>query len=89
MLSAVATSTVAVSAVAPVLVTVKLSVLVPLSPSVICASLIAKLGAVSSLVIVPCPWLSVIVALVGLLTLTMNFSWNSASVSPMTSTVTG
>ncbi len=69
----------------------KLNVLVPLLPSFWDTSEIEMLGRVtdpSSLVMVPTPWLSKIVALLGLVRLTTNFSSLSDLVSPLTSTVT-
>ena len=67
-------------------VTVKLSWLVPLLPSVIEASPMASVGttaggAVSSLTMVPTPVPSAMVALCGLLSTTLNCSLPSTSVS--------
>ncbi len=64
--------------------TVKLALLVPLFPSVTLTSLIAIVGTGSSLVIVSCPWLSAIVALVGVLRLITKVSSGSLSASPQT-----
>ncbi len=67
--------------------TVKVKVVVPALPSFSETSLIVRLGAASSLTIVPCPWPSVTVAPVTLVTLTKNVSFVSGVVSPLTRTV--
>ena len=54
-------------------------------PSVLVTSLMLMRG--SSSTMVPTPWPSAMVALVGLLRLTKNVSFGSASRSPLTSTV--
>ncbi len=73
--------------------TVKVAVDVPLSPSAIFGrSLIDSVGvggAASSLVIVPRPCASEMVALVGLVRLTKKDSVGSNVASPLTKTVTG
>ncbi len=70
-------------------VTVKPSVVVPALPSATATSSIESVGAPSSFVIVPVPWLSRIVAFVGTLRLTRRVSFGSAFTSPFTVTLTG
>ncbi len=62
---------------------------VPASTSVTVTLLIVSEGAASLSTIVPTPWLSAIVALVGPDRFTANVSSNSSSVSPRIATVTG
>ena len=52
----------AATSVAPVLVTVKVNAVVPLSPSALLTSSMVSVGRASSLTIVPWPWLSLMVA---------------------------
>ena len=77
--------------VSPLRVTVKVKAVFPEFPSFLRASVaaIAKVGgATSSLTIVPVAIAVVIVALVGLLSVTANVSSSSTVVSPVTLTVT-
>ena len=59
----------------------KLALTVPVLPSVTVTSLIDERGMASSSVIVPTPWPSAIVALVGLERLTKKVSFASSSVA--------
>ena len=86
---AVAESTVTVRPLAVLRLTVKVAVTVPVLPSVTVTSLIESVGSGSSSVMVPTPWPSAIVALIGLVRLTKKVSLASSSRSPLTRTVTG
>ena len=79
--------TLAGSSVAPVFVTVKVSSLVPASPSATEASAIERVGGASSFVIVPSPLSSASVAFVAPLRATVKVSSASYVRSPLTSTV--
>ncbi|GJE61100.1 hypothetical protein MPOCJGCO_3221 [Methylobacterium trifolii] len=72
------------TSVAPVRVMVKVAV--PAASDTV-TSLMAIVGAGSSLVIVPTPWVSVIVALVAPERFTRKLSLGSKTVSPLASTV--
>ena len=65
----------------------KIALTVPALPSVTVTSLIEMVGAASSSVIVPMPWPSRMVALVGLVRFTKKVSLISSSRSPWTWTV--
>ena len=82
---AVAKSTVTVFVLTNGMLTVKTKLVVPLSPSARLTSSIDSEA--SSLRIVPWPWPSGLVALLGLVRLTTNVSWASGVVSPLTWTV--
>ncbi len=84
---AVCQVTVMVLALAFERVTVKLAAVVPLFPSSTETSLIV-IETGSSSVIVPTPWASAIVALAGLVRLTLKVSLFSFRVSPLTVTAT-
>ncbi len=90
MPSAVAKLTVTGAAWAALSETVKTYAVVPLLPSLCETSLIVMFdAAASSLTIVPTPWASVIVALpVAPERFTLNVSFGSTVVSPLTCTVT-
>ena len=87
---AVANCTVTVCVLEADRLTVKTALPVTVFPSVTVTSLIDSVGvaAASSFRMVPNPWLMAIVALVGLLRFTKKVSSLSASVSPLTRTVT-
>ena len=86
---AVANCTVTVSVLEADRLTVKAALTVPEFPSVTVTSLIDSVGVTtpSSFRMVPSPWLSAMVALVGMLRFTKNVSFGSTTVSPRTRTV--
>ena len=69
--------------------TVNPALVVPALPSETATSLMEMVGCASSLVIVPTPWLSVIVAFVGPDRFTLKVSVGSKVVSPLTVTLSG
>ena len=77
----------ALTPVLPVLVTVKTKAVVPLLPSFCVTLSIDKTGAVSSFTTVPVPSAVPIVALTGADRCTVNVSFPSNLVSPLTNTV--
>ena len=76
-----------VEAVVPVLVTVNTKFVVPAFPSVIVTSLMVTAGAASSLLIVPSPLESEIVASTGAVRFTKKVSFASCWTSPHTMTL--
>jgi hypothetical protein len=77
-----------VFAAAGIRLTLKMKPVVPAFPSSCVESVINSVGVASSFRIVPTPWESAIVALLGLLRLTAKFSSGSISRSAATWTVT-
>ena len=69
--------------------TVNVAAIVPALPSVTDTSLMEIVGCASSLLIVPTPWLSAIVAFVALDRFTLKVSFGSNTVSPLTVTLIG